>query len=136
MARQPCSLLAPALSLCLITACSSTGPDGLDLGGEWSGVSTLPNPFTTSASLSQTGTAVSGTLRVAGSFVQGRPVTGQVSEANRTFTWAVGNGCELWGGVLTIDAGGDAMSGPVLVNRSGCSGSPSNSSGQMQLTRQ
>ncbi len=123
------------LALCLLAACGSTGPDALDLSGEWSGVMSFNSGFTTYATLDQTGGAVSGTLRTSAGFINGEPLTGTVSQADRTFTWAVGHGCELWSGVLTIDAGGASMTGPILVDKTGCS-SGSNSSGTLSLTRQ
>jgi hypothetical protein len=112
------------------TACSdSTGPES-GVAGDWLGTAVLPNGFTTSMSLTQSGSNVSGIMSVAGSFRE-RTLTGSM-EGTR-LAWTVLDGCEVWAGTLTL--AGDAMSGPVLVDMSGCSAG-SNASGTVSLTRQ
>jgi hypothetical protein len=116
--------------LALGTACSddSTGPDS-GVAGTWVGTAVLPNGFTTTMSLTQNGSNVSGIMSVSGSFRE-RPLTGSM-ESDR-LAWTVLDGCEVWTGTLTL--AGDTMSGPVLVDMSGCSGG-SNASGTISLAR-
>lgn len=137
MLRRPIVTSLASLMLATLAGCGdATGPGDVTVSGTWAGSITLPNGYSASATLQQTGSAVSGTMRVSGAFVQGLPITGDVAAANRTFTWLVARGCEVWGGVLNVDAGGATMSGPVTINRVGCQPAQSNGSGQLSLTRQ
>jgi len=120
----------------LVGCGGGTDPDNaVNVAGQWSGTALFPNARGTQATLQQSGTAVSGQMSVNGAFV-GRAVTGQVSAQNRTLTWAVLRDCELWGGVLNVGAAGDAMSGSVLIDGSGCQPARANVSGTLSLTRQ
>jgi hypothetical protein len=127
------SRLAGVALLALVavgTACSdTTGPES-GVAGDWLGTAVLPNGFTTSMSLTQSGSNVSGSMSVAGSF-RDRPLTGTVEQGR--LAWTVLDGCEVWAGTLAL--AGDAMSGPVLVDMTGCSAG-SNASGTISLTRQ
>lgn len=127
------ALAALVLALSLSGCSDQTGLQNLVLTGSWTGTITLPNGYTTSMNLSQTSTNVSGTMTIAGSFVN-RNVTGTVDGDTRGFAWAVLKDCEVWGGVLTVDAEGSSMEGPVLVDRSGCVGQ-SNVSGTLRLSK-
>lgn len=132
------SALCVAITLAAaVVACGdSTGPDeALNVAGAWQGTARLPNAYTTTMNLQQTGSGVTGSMTVVGSIV-GRTVTGQVDATDRTFMWAVSRNCEIWGGVLSIDAAGQAMSGPVLIDRTGCQPAQSNGSGTLSMTRQ
>ena len=127
------ALGALVLALSLSGCSDQTGLEGLVLTGTWTGTVTLPNGYTTSMNLSQTSTNVSGTMTIAGSFVN-RNVTGTVDADTRGFAWAVLKDCEVWGGVLTVSGDGSSMEGPVLLDRTGCVGQ-SNVSGMLRLTR-
>jgi hypothetical protein len=114
----------------------STSPDAaLTVSGDWRGVVTFPNGFTTTMTLTQTGTAVSGRMSVTGVFLD-RTFTGQVNAQGRTLMWGVARDCELWAGVLNIDATGRQMSGAVATNGSGCQPVRANASGTLSLTKQ
>ena len=120
------------------TACTDTGPGSVNIAGSWIGGSDFggAQSVTTRMTLIQTGTAISGTIRATGALpVAGVPITGQVDTNNRTFTWAAADGCEVWGGVLNIDAAQTGMTGTILVDVSGCQ-SGSNSSGSLTLTKE
>ena len=124
-------------SLCLVAliGCGdSGGPSAVGVTGDWTGTMTLPNAYSTTATLQETGTAVSGTMRVAGSFTD-QPLTGQVDGQTRAMSWTVLRGCETWSGVLTLAPGGDQMSGPVLIDRTGCQPVQPNGSGSLSLSR-
>ena len=124
-----------ALVAGLVGCSNSSGPGSFDVSGHWTGIASLPNGRSTSADLQQTGTAASGTMTVAGAFVS-TALTGQVSSQNRTLTWTLMRGCEVWGGVATVTADGGKMSGPVDIDRSGCQPAQSDGSGTLTLTRQ
>jgi len=110
--------------------------DTLNVSGRWSGGATLPNPRSTVMTLQQSGSGVSGQMSVSGSFPQGLPVTGTIDVASRTVTWAVARDCEVWGGVLTVSGDRRQMSGPLVINRSGCQPAQSNGSGNLTLNRE
>ncbi len=136
---RPFSLAATLLTAALLvglTACGDDGsPGGADVSGSWSGVSAFASGFTTSMTLTQTGTTVTGEMRVSGLVPSGTTVNGTVNVGARTFTWAAFTGCDAWGGVLSISADGQTLTGPVLVDRSGCQPAQSNSTGTMNLSR-
>lgn len=111
----------------------TTGPGEQGLQGAWSGTAALPNGFTASMDLQQTGTAISGEMSIAGSF-RDRPITGTHSSSNRTFIWTVADGCDRWSGTLNISADGSEMDGPIVLDRSGCSAG-SDASGTLRLDR-
>lgn len=132
--------LLPALGAALLTAagCSDSNPGGpssaLAVSGSWSGSALLPNGFTATLTLQQTGTSVTGTMRIAG--VMGEsPITGTVAPGNRTFTWQVNYNCEIWSGVLTVASNNREMDGPLSINRSGCVPAQSSSSGTLSLDK-
>lgn len=129
---------AAFLALGLLAACSDSGPNRLSVAGTWTGSAQFGGTQGVSMTftLSQSGDAISGTVRATGALpFAGVPVAGEVDTNGRTVTWLAVDGCETWGGVLTVDAAGTAMSGGILVDRSGCS-SGSNSGGTLTLTRQ
>lgn len=127
-----------AICLALVSAaCGSAGtsPDSrLSVAGGWLGVAVLPNGRTTSLDLQQIGDGITGTMSVSGAFIK-RPVTGQVNATRRSVAWAVANGCELWGGALTLSQDGSQMSGTVVIDRGGCRPVVSNGSGTLSLNR-
>ena len=127
--------IAATLALTTVAACSddSTGVEGPDVSGSWSGVASFASGFSASMSINQTGTAVSGTMTVAGGFINA-PVTGTVDPTGRRLAWAVLDGCEAWAGTLDIDGAATSMEGPILIDRSGCS-SGSNTSGVLRLDK-
>ena len=124
-----------ALVAGLVGCSNSSGPGSFDVSGHWTGVASLPNGRSTSADLQQTGTAASGTMTVSGAFLN-TALTGQVSSQNRTLTWSLMRGCEVWSGVATVTADGGNMSGPVSIDRSGCQPAQSDGGGALSLTRQ
>lgn len=129
------TLLTAAL-LVGLTACGDDGsPGGVDVSGSWSGVSSFASGFSTSMTLTQTGTTVTGQMRVSGSVPSGTPVNGTVDALARSFAWAAFVDCVAWGGVLSISADGQTLTGPVLVDNSGCQPAQSNSTGTMNLSR-
>jgi hypothetical protein len=134
MVRRCFASIAVILAVTVSWACSDSGPGSLSVAGSWSGVTVFNSGFTTSMDLTQTGSEVSGTMRIAGAFLD-NPITGTVSAEDRTLEWEVADGCESWGGTLTISADGQGMTGPVLADVSGCP-SGSNSSGTVTVTRQ
>lgn len=134
MARRSLAALAIAVLVAFGGACSDNGPGGVSVAGSWSGVTSFASGFSTSMSLTQSGTAVGGTMTVSGAFI-GNAFTGTLNAANRTVEWEVLRGCEVWGGTLTISADQSEMTGPVLVDTSGCS-SGTDASGTVRVTRQ
>ncbi|MEX2530472.1 MAG: hypothetical protein WD960_06825 [Gemmatimonadota bacterium] len=128
------TFLTAAIVLAM-TACSdSTGPESIDIRGDWSGSVALPNGFSSSADFQQSGNGVSGTMTISGSFVN-RPVTGQIDPSERTLEWSVFVDCEEWTGTLGINAAETEMAGTVRRDGSGCVPEVSNVNGTMQLTR-
>ena len=124
------------LAIALSTACKDGGPDDLiNLAGTWNGNSAFGGTQSpaTRLTLAHSGDAVSGTMRVTGAFID-RPIAGQFDRGNRTLVWVVVSGCEQWGGSLSVNAGGTSMSGPILVDRTGCA-SGQNSGGTLTLTK-
>ncbi len=117
--------------------CSDNDPTApsLNIAGAWSGSASLPNTTSAGFTLQQTGSTISGTMRVSSAFPQGLTLTGTVDGSGRTFTWAVARGCEVWGGVLNIGAGNTQMNGAVVINRTGCQPAQSNGSGTVTVTR-
>lgn len=123
----------PIILIALAMGCSDNGPGSLDVSGSWSGVTSFNNGFSTSMDLTQTGTAVGGTMTVAGAFID-NTFTGTLDATNRTVEWEVLRGCESWGGTLSVSADGTQMTGALLVDRTGCS-SGSNESGTVSVSR-
>lgn len=135
--RLPRTLRWPSiLCLCLLSfvvACSdsATGPDKMSVAGDWHGITSFTSQGrTTSMSLSQSGTTVTGTFTVAGAFI-GITLTGEVSPSGR-FSFLAPHNCEVWGGTLTLN--GNELAGPIIIDYSGCSGQ-SNESATLTLTR-
>lgn len=131
-------ITAVAVVLLLMTgsACGgddATGPGGSSVAGSWSGVTSFSSGYTTHMTLAQTGTAVSGTMSVAGAFID-NALTGTVDGTNLTLDWLVYRGCEAWSGVLTISSDGESMTGPLHVDTSGCT-SGSDANGTLNLTK-
>ena len=114
--------LAAAL---VATGCSDVGgPDdqtnrAANVAGSWSGSTIFgSNGFTTSVSLQQRDRAVTGEMTIAGAF-RDALLVGEIDEFSR-FNWSVNRGCEVWSGVMTIEANQVEMAGPVLVDGSRC----------------
>lgn len=131
--------IAPmGLVLLAAIACGSPASPSsptLSVAGSWAGTAELPNPYSATMSLQQTGSAVSGTMRIAGATAQ-VPVTGTVNSGDRTFTWRANYNCEVWSGVLTIAGSAGTMNGPLTYDRSGCTPALSNGSGTLSLNKQ
>lgn len=129
-----------ALGAALLAAASCSNPVGpsgnsTSVAGSWSGTALLPNGYGAYLTLQQTGTTVTGTMKVTGVFKE-MPITGAVDSSTRTFTWKVSQGCELWSGTLTIAANDRDMNGPLSIDGSGCVPQVANSVGKISLTRQ
>jgi hypothetical protein len=92
------------------------------------------NPAGPTLNLEQSGSAVSGTMRIAG--VMGEtPITGNVASGDRTLAWKVSYGCEVWTGTLNIDGSVQQMSGPLEIDRTGCQPAQRNGSGTLSVDR-
>lgn len=129
------ALLVIAIAFGTFGCDSITGSGGINIAGSWSGVASFPSGFSTSMTLQQNGTAISGQMRTTAGFAGGLPIIGDLNSDDRTFTWSVGRTCETWSGTLTISDDENEMTGPILVDRSGCQGQ-SNANGSLRLTRQ
>lgn len=126
--------LLAAACLAILPACGDGGPGGAGVSGDWSGFTAFNSGFTTSMTLTQSGTTVTGTFTISGG-PRDNPLTGTVDTDARTLAWASLSGCNAWGGVLTLSARGDSLTGQVLHDASGCVPARSNSTGTMTLTR-
>jgi hypothetical protein len=111
---------------------SSPSPNPPAVAGMWTGTARLPNPYSSTMNLQQSGTAVSGTLRVAGSMGD-TLLTGTITTDSRTLGWQVNHGCEIWSGTLSIDDGSQSMNGPVRIDRTGCAPARNSESGTLEL---
>jgi hypothetical protein len=123
---------AAAAALGVVAACGG-GPTGphQSVSGDWSGITQFAvQGRSTQMSLSQSGSAVTGTFTVGGSFFN-IPVTGRVDASGR-FSFLAPRNCEVWGGTLTLN--GDTLSGPIVIDRSGCTGQ-TNESATLTLNR-
>jgi hypothetical protein len=135
--QSRCCTLALLLTI-LAAACTDSGPRSVNIAGSWLGGADFggTQSVTTRMTLTQTGTAISGTIRATGALPgAGVPITGVVDVNNRTFTWAAADGCESWGGVLNIDEQHTGMSGAIVIDVSGCP-SGSNSSGTLTMAKE
>ncbi len=124
--------LGAVAALCFSAACSSsTGPKTPSVSGDWSGITSFATQGRSSSmSLSQSGTSVTGTFSVAGAFAN-IAVTGTVDASGR-FSFLAPRNCEIWGGTLTLD--GSSLSGPIVIDRRGCTGQ-SNEAATLNLNR-
>lgn len=120
--------LAAVLSAC------STGPDRLTVDGTWEGTALLPNAYTTTLTLLQSGATITGTLDIAG--VLDQAFVGTLDESTRVLQWTVFDGCEHWTGTFTVDADGTGMAGPVTGDLSACAPPGTNISGTITLSKQ
>jgi len=125
--------------LLVAAGCSSpASPSGsgssLAVNGSWTGTALLPNAYTATMTLQQTGTAVTGTLRIFG-VTPALPITGTVASGNRTFTWQMNDGCEVWSGTLTVASGNSDMNGPLTINRTGCVPARSSGAGTLSMDK-
>jgi hypothetical protein len=106
----------------------------LEVAGRRVGTAILPNGYSATLNLEQSGSAVSGTMRIAG--VMGEtPITGNVASGDRTLAWKVSYGCEVWTGTLNIDGSVQQMSGPLEIDRTGCQPAQRNGSGTLSVDR-
>jgi hypothetical protein len=132
--RQLLLRFGAAAALGLTAACSSnnaTGSNTPSFAGDWSGITQFAvQGRSTQMSLTQSGTDISGTFTVGGSFYN-IPVTGAVDASGR-FSFLAPRGCEVWGGALTMK--GDSLTGPIVIDRTGCTGE-SNESATLELSR-
>lgn len=126
--------LAAAIVLAMTACGDSTGPESIDIRGNWSGSALLPNGFTATADFQQSGNGVSGTMSISGSFLD-QPVTGQIDQADRTLEWTVLVDCYEWTGTLVINADETEMAGTISRDGSGCVPQEVTVNGTMQLTR-
>jgi len=130
-------LLGGVLSLaagCSSPASPSGSGSSFAVNGSWTGTALLPNAYTTTMTLQQTGMSVTGTMRIAG-VIGTSPITGTVASGNRTFTWQVNSGCEVWSGTLTVASGNSEMKGPLTINRTGCIPARSSGSGTLSMDK-
>jgi len=104
------------------------------VAGTWDGTTLLPNAYSTTLTLQQSGGSVSGRMRIAG--VMGEsPITGTVASGGRTLTWRVNYNCEVWTGDLALDGGGLRLEGLLFVDRRGCVPARSSGSGNLTLEK-
>lgn len=127
----------PAMGLVAVLAfaasgCGGTGIDAIELAGTWTGTALLPNAYTTTLQLTQSGSTIGGTISIAG--VLNQPLAATLNDAARTLDWTAYDGCEEWSGTFTVASDGASMSGPVLNDLTGCP-SGSNSSGTISVSR-
>ena len=104
--------------LLLIASACGTGPDDLVFAGTWQGTAQLPNAFTTTLTLTQSGNTLGGNIQITGELNQS--FIGTWDPTARTVEWIVFDGCEEWTGTFAVTADGSQMSGPVLNDLSGC----------------
>lgn len=117
----------------LVVAACGTGPDSIDLGGTWHGTALLPNAYSTTFTVIQSGTTISGNITIAG--VLDENWAGTFHENTLTATWSAQAGCEAWSGTFTVDPEGADMSGPVHADYSGCSPARNDDSGTISLSK-
>ena len=109
-----------------------TGPQGMNVAGRWTGSAIQPNGYSATVNLQQAGTAVSGDLTIAGS-MRDQPLIGTLDARSRTVAWTVADGCEVWGGTLALSADDTELSGPLVIDRSGCASQ--SGSGTLRVSR-
>ena len=89
---MPCLRFVLFLALLAGTSgCDLTASDTPDLAGLWTGSALLPNGFSASADLSQSGTTVGGTLRISGVF-NPTDFSGDIDDLGR-LSWTLQSGC-------------------------------------------
>ena len=93
----------------------------------------MPNAYSTTFTVIQSGTTVSGNLTIAG--VLNQTFAGTFHDNTRRLAWSAQDGCEDWSGTFTVDSEGSEMSGPVLADYSGCTPPRSNDSGTISLSK-
>lgn len=135
MARLKTTTLAIAAAVCV--GCSeTTGPPepGATISGAWRGVSQFGGSggFTTSMTLTQSGTNVTGTMSLTGGF-RDNPLNGTLSGGR--FEWAVADGCERWSGIASVESGSATFSGTILQDTTNCQPARSGASGTMNLDK-
>lgn len=121
----------------LLAGCggSSTAPQ--PLAGQWQGVSSLPNGYSTNLTLTQKGADVSGTLSISG--VENNGAFAGTFDGTQVSWTANGNcsgGTLALQGTLTVQSGDKSMSGPFTMTPSGCNSLSGTYSGTMSLTHQ
>ncbi len=129
--RAPKILALSLLALMLVAGCGSDEPNQ-PFTGSWSGTASFASGFSAGMNLTQSRTNVTGTMRLAGGFID-RPLSGTV--VGNTMQWLVFDGCEKWLGTATLSDDGTRLTGPIQQDLSGCP-SGSGASGTINLTRQ
>jgi hypothetical protein len=135
------SILSIAIAAALTLGCdsnSSSEPTGFDLSGTWTGAATIPDSSTASIKVQQRVTSVTGALTINTRFPQGQALSGSVDIADRTFTWLVANGCEMWSGTLLVSSDARSMAGSLLIERDACppeQAAIGSTSGTLSLTK-
>jgi hypothetical protein len=136
MARLKILTLAAAAAVCV--GCSETTgptqPGEASLSGTWRGVSHFGGSggFTTSMTLTQSGTNVTGTMSLTGGF-RDNPINGTTSGGR--FEWTVLDGCEKWSGIAPVVSGSTELSGTILQDVTNCQPARSGASGTMNLDK-
>lgn len=136
MARLKIATLAIAVAVCV--GCSETTgppePDQANISGTWRGVSQFGGSggFSTSMTLTQSGTNVTGTMSLTGGF-RDNPLNGTLSGGR--FEWTVLDGCERWSGTASVENGSPEFSGTVLQDVTNCQPARSGASGTMNLEK-
>ena len=116
---MPCLRFVLFLALLAGTSgCDLTASDTPDLAGLWTGSALLPNGFSASADLSQSGTTVGGTLRISGVF-NPTDFSGDIDDLGR-LSWTLQSGCERWSGMLSLDESEDRMEGSINLDAGSC----------------
>jgi hypothetical protein len=137
LTRRSLGRFVVPLGAILLAGAGCSSPTGsseaaVDVAGSWVGTVQLPNPYSATLSLQQSGASVSGTMRIAG-VMKETPLTGSVSSSDRTLAWTVNRSCEAWTGRLTIDGSGRHMDGQLAIDRTGCQPAQSNETGTLSV---
>lgn len=134
---RSCSVAAVLGLAALLAGCggSSTAPQ--PLAGQWQGVSSLPNGYSTNLTLTQNGADVSGTMTISGVETNGSFAgTFDGTQVTWTGNGDCGGGTLALQGTLTVQSGDKSMSGPFTMTPSGCNSLSGTYSGTLSLTHQ
>jgi hypothetical protein len=122
----------------LATACSSSTsptPSQVSVAGTWYGTALLPNAYDASTTLQQTGTSVSGSMRITG-VGNSLAFTGTLPAGSQTLSWRFNRDCEVWTGDLLVDSTARHMEGALHYDTSGCVPAKNSGSGTLSLDKQ